>query len=1148
MEVEEPPPLPEEDAPTPPDSPNVMSTRALADPPPLGLAAPEAVPVSQPDPHLPTAPEDSPNGAATRELVESPPPRLSAPVAVPAPGINLQPSLPVKPSARRVSQEAALPRPPGEDATTAHPRNKRDASLTAHAHAPERRSSDVLPPPSDTPIDAADIMPPPSDDDEEDMPPPTSRQSTCLPPPQPTSTTQTPTQAYTETTPAPDSVRESVALPPPVLDQDRELADARSRGHEDLGVGDGNDGAPPPPPDLTLQSGYSTNLPPPPPDFEDDEDSDDDGMDWFDSEDSSDDDDTAPPSFMAEDDLIDWDEDEDDDMPEYRVDEDEEAPPPPPEEVSQGNEKEQDCRWQIVKTNKYGAKQKRIVELRKVDKTLLLFDLKKNLKVQVPLAQVETVKGQNGTRQCDVVFKENRRNFNCMFGTAAHSAAFRSLLEDLQMEWANEAVAEADTTKVLKRKKKAVHVERPTTPGFLDYHVMIKTSVGTRQRILVLNSMQILILDPKRKLKKRYALEEVYSLEVPTPGPKKVKQSNAPSALYITFNTAAEKPLCIFFSGEFDRLHFSDQCTSFNREVFVQNEGKHSAGLGVDVDDNNLEIRFSVVKTNKMGLTLKRVLALVPGQAVLRSFNKKKTYKDMQLNSVKTVERDLNHSCRVRLTFSNRGSIGFCFIDTVARERFLHFCRQIVDPLIKMQQVERGIPQAPAVEDHALSIFTGTWNLGDASPGSVPNLEDFIPPNEFDIYAIGFQEMTSKGRDEWMHTLKCHIMQDPKHDPKDESSSYFTVATVRLWEILVTVIAKRCHAHKFSNLEEGTVACGVGDIMGNKGGAAVSFCIENTAVCFIVSHLAARAERLPQRRDNYLKIVRGLRFGKKDLDIVNQHDHVFWFGDLNYRTTYKGFHETVKLVEQKNYATLVESDQLRQEMAKGAVFAGYAEGQINWAPTYRWERKQNVFSNKKEQPPSYTDRVLWHSLHPRSLDQLQYFSAPDMFGSDHRPVAATFSLRPRLAGSFMQPEPSIEVFLVMDDVTLTVGDLIPEDVPLFLTLSSGASATPITTKKVVGFEGQWRWGANIKLDMWPTDLSYLETWTILLTFHGQGVDADKSKVVYGHATFPLSSIAEQKSTFQGDCTKDGALIGVLSGSARVTRQARARVSKHSKPK
>ncbi len=67
---------------------------------------------------------------------------------------------------------------------------------------------------------------------------------------------------------------------------------------------------------------------------------------------------------------------------------------------------------------------------------------------------------------------------------------------------------------------------------------------------------------------------------------------------------------------------------------------------------------------------------------------------------------------------------------------------------------------------------------------------------------------------------------------------------------------------------------------------------------------------------------------------------VFWLGDLNYRitTTPEMTTEMIK-VHANNYQInrLLEFDQLRQEMEKGAVFAQFTEGDIDFKPTYKYD-------------------------------------------------------------------------------------------------------------------------------------------------------------------------------------------------------------------
>ena len=122
----------------------------------------------------------------------------------------------------------------------------------------------------------------------------------------------------------------------------------------------------------------------------------------------------------------------------------------------------------------------------------------------------------------------------------------------------------------------------------------------------------------------------------------------------------------------------------------------------------------------------------------------------------------------------------------------------------------------------------------------------------------------------------------------------------------------------------------------------------------------------------------------------------FFFGDLNYRIE-KDFYETVNMVKMKKWQELIKFDQLRYQMDKNHVFYGFKEGEINFCPTYRWERNKNTISNKREQPPSYCDRILYKSL-PQTYDLWQecYLSSHRCFGSDHRPVWSLFKFKPKM--------------------------------------------------------------------------------------------------------------------------------------------------------
>jgi len=211
------------------------------------------------------------------------------------------------------------------------------------------------------------------------------------------------------------------------------------------------------------------------------------------------------------------------------------------------------------------------------------------------------------------------------------------------------------------------------------------------------------------------------------------------------------------------------------------------------------------------------------------------------------------------------------------------------------------------------------------------------------------------------------------------------------------VLIRRPLAARVSNVLMSTCATGVGDVLGNKGGVGLSFTYQETSLAFVACHLAARSERVSQRAENVSRILRQLALGAPGVELLAQLDHFWILGDLNYRTEGLEFSEVLALVKAREFALLAQYDQLRAQRDSQLVFPGFKEGSLKFAPTYRWERRENVFSNKKFQLPSWTDRVLWHSAH-RELADLElksYTSAPNVFCSDHRPVMATFVLQPR---------------------------------------------------------------------------------------------------------------------------------------------------------
>jgi hypothetical protein len=118
-------------------------------------------------------------------------------------------------------------------------------------------------------------------------------------------------------------------------------------------------------------------------------------------------------------------------------------------------------------------------------------------------------------------------------------------------------------------------------------------------------------------------------------------------------------------------------------------------------------------------------------------------------------------------------------------------------------------------------------------------------------------------------------------------------------------------------------------------------------------------------------------------------------------------------------------DQLTEQKAKRKAFAGFSEGAITFLPTYKYDRGSDQFdSSDKQRCPSWTDRVLFTAAggrRERSAEQLplgesrrkkkkkdikknkeearggvrvelEQYCSFDVRHSDHRPVAASFTL------------------------------------------------------------------------------------------------------------------------------------------------------------
>ncbi|XP_056607110.1 phosphatidylinositol 3,4,5-trisphosphate 5-phosphatase 1 [Triplophysa dalaica] len=338
----------------------------------------------------------------------------------------------------------------------------------------------------------------------------------------------------------------------------------------------------------------------------------------------------------------------------------------------------------------------------------------------------------------------------------------------------------------------------------------------------------------------------------------------------------------------------------------------------------------------------------------------------------------------------------FVFDDTKKREGFCQL----------LQQMKNKHSEKP--EPDMITIFVGTWNMGNASPpqnitswflskGQGKTRDDTANQIPHDIYVIGTQE-DPLGEKEWVDIVRSAL--------RDITNiSFKHIVSQTLWSMRIVVLAKPEHENRISHVFSDSVKTGIANALGNKGAVGVSFMFNRTSFGFVNSHLTSGSEKKLRRNQNYISILRFLNLGDKKqnpFDITHRFPHLFWLGDLNYRVDFQpqDAENIVMKIKQQQYQELLAKDQLSTEMKEGKVFIDYEEEEITFAPTYRFERDtrdkyaytKTKATGIKYNLPSWCDRVLRKSYPMVHVVCNSYGCTNDIMTSDHSPVFATFDV------------------------------------------------------------------------------------------------------------------------------------------------------------
>ncbi|WMV43417.1 hypothetical protein MTR67_036802 [Solanum verrucosum] len=261
---------------------------------------------------------------------------------------------------------------------------------------------------------------------------------------------------------------------------------------------------------------------------------------------------------------------------------------------------------------------------------------------------------------------------------------------------------------------------------------------------------------------------------------------------------------------------------------------------------------------------------------------------------------------------------------------------------------------------------------------------------------------------------------------------YVRIVSKQMVGIYVSVWVRRRLRRHINNLQVSAVGIGLMGYMGNKGSVSVSMSLYQSRLCFVCSHLSSgQKEGAEQRRNSDVnEIMRRTHFTSifdTDTDepqTIPSHDQIFWFGDLNYRISMADA-EVRKLVANKQWDELLNSDQLHKELQNGHVFAGWKEGLVNFAPTYKYEFNSDRYNGEitregeKKRSPAWCDRILWLG---KGIKQLFYKRA-ELKLSDHRPVSSMFSVEVEIFDHRkLQRVLNVKSASVHPDILLEIGE------------------------------------------------------------------------------------------------------------------------------
>lgn len=236
------------------------------------------------------------------------------------------------------------------------------------------------------------------------------------------------------------------------------------------------------------------------------------------------------------------------------------------------------------------------------------------------------------------------------------------------------------------------------------------------------------------------------------------------------------------------------------------------------------------------------------------------------------------------------------------------------------------------------------------------------------------------------------------------STDYKIMATKTIGQITLFVCVLVRHVERIRSIRVMRKGTGPGGYV-NKGAVGVVLDFDGTTLCFVNSHLPAHeGEKYRNARNaDVRRIMRSFERQCPDRNgtvFSERFDHLFWFGDLNYRLNFSckdwsqsdRFNYACSMIRTQAWQELLKYDELRCEIKSRRTFAGFSEGDITFAPTFKVLRGSRCVQYNPQRVPAFCDRVLYKSspMPGSAIRNTEYGVVESMNTSDHKPVFCNF--------------------------------------------------------------------------------------------------------------------------------------------------------------